>query len=207
MRRIIRYLFSFLLLIICQHTVLGQQTFTPEFADPLLESWRWKQIPELRGKGIRCIIESNDCSIWFGVDNGIYRYNGKDWTFYSSENSCIQGPINVLSKTNDGSILAGSTNGLYEFQNNKWKTLIAGNNRTHTNVVSIKTISNDCILAGVNQGILIFKGSKRALITTKPYFNSFKQLFPDIKLIGLPDIDVFQKKLPKVDGVLRIFKI
>jgi len=206
MRRIIRYLFSFLLLIICQHTVLGQQTFTPEFADPLLESWRWKQIPELRGKGIRCIIESNDCSIWFGVDNGIYRYNGKDWTFYSSENSCIQGPINVLSKTNDGSILAGSTNGLYEFQNNKWKTLIAGNNRTHTNVVSIKTISNDCILAGVNQGILIFKGSKRALITTKPYFNSFKQLFPDIKLIGLPDIDVFQKKLPKVDGFFEYSK-
>src|ERR1035437_270763 len=166
MKRRILYLFSFLSLIICQHAVFGQQNFTPEFADPLLEPWRWKQIPELRGKGIRCIIESNDCSIWFGVDNGIYRYNGKEWTFYSSGNSCIQGPINVLSKAEDGSILAGSTNGLYEFQNNKWKTLITGNNRIHINVVNIKNLSNGLILAGINQGVLVFRGTQRFLILT-----------------------------------------
>jgi len=199
MKRRILYLFSFLLLIIFQHSVFGQQRFTPEFADPLLEPWRWKQIPELRGKGIRCILESNDCSIWFGVDNGIYRYNGKQWTFYSSENSCIKGPINVLSKANDGSILAGAPNGLYEFQNNKWKTLITGNNRIHTNIVTIKALSNGLILTGINQGILVFKGAQKTLLTTKSYFNSFKRLYPDLKLIALPNDDFFQKKLPKID--------
>jgi signal transduction histidine kinase/DNA-binding response OmpR family regulator/ligand-binding sensor domain-containing protein len=206
MKRRILYLFSFLLLIIFQHSVFGQQSFTPEFADPLLEPWRWKQIPELRGKGIRCILESNDCSIWFGVDNGIYRYNGKEWTLYSSENSCIRGPINVLYKANDGSILAGSTNGLYEFQNNKWKALITGNNRIHTNVATIKNLSNGLILAGINQGILVFKGAQRTLITTKTNFNTFKQLYPDLKLIELPKDDVFQKKLPKIDGFFEYTK-
>src|ERR1035437_8897682 len=200
MKRRILYLFSFLSLIICQHAVFGQQNFTPEFADPLLEPWRWKQIPELRGKGIRCIIESNDCSIWFGGDNGIYRYNGKEWTFYSSGNSCIQGPINVLSKANDGSILAGSTNGLYEFKNNECKTLITGNNRIHINVVNIKTLSNGLILAGINQGVLVFRGAQRILITPKSNFNSFKLLYADLKLIELPNDDVFQKKNPKIDG-------
>src|SRR5674476_1481223 len=134
MRRRILYLFSFLLLILCQHVVFAQQNFNPEFADPLLEPWRWKQIPELRGKGIRCIIEANDCSVWFGVDNGIYRYNGKDWTFYNTGNSPVKGPVNVLSKAEDGSILVGSANGLYTFHNNTWKTLIAGTSTVHTNI-------------------------------------------------------------------------
>ena len=87
-------LFSLLSLILCQHVVSGQQNFTPQFADPLLESWRWKQIPELRGKGIRCILESNDGSVWFGEDNGVFRYNGKDWTHYGLKNSPIIGPVN-----------------------------------------------------------------------------------------------------------------
>jgi len=206
MRRRILYLFSFLLLILCQHAVFAQQNFNPEFADPLLEPWRWKQIPELRGKGIRCILEANDCSVWFGVDNGIYRYNGKDWTFYDTGNSPVKGPVNVLSKAEDGSILVGSANGLYTFHNNTWKTLIAGTSTVHTNISCIKYSSNGTILAGINQGILVFKDSKRYLITSKTYFVSFKQLFPDLKLIELPQYEAFQGQFPKVDDFFEYTK-
>jgi signal transduction histidine kinase/DNA-binding response OmpR family regulator/ligand-binding sensor domain-containing protein len=203
MRRRILYLFSFLSLLICQHTVFGQQSFSPEFADPLLEPWRWKQIPELRGKGIRCILESNDHSVWFGVDNGVYRYNGKDWIFYGTENSPINGPINIMVKADDGTILAGSTNGLFAFQNNSWKTLIAGNNSIHTNINSIKPISSGCILAGINQGILVFKGTQKYLCTTKTFFGPFKNLFPGLNMIELPQHEVFKNNIPTINDIFE----
>ena len=193
-------MFSILSLLIFQHSVFGQQNYSPTFADPLLEPWRWKNIPELRGKGIRCILESKDHSMWFGVDNGIFSYNGKDWKFYGIENSPINGPINVLSMADDGSILAGSSNGIYKFNNNVWTTLLSGNNKTHINIASIKNISNGCILAGVNQGVLVFKGGKKYLFTLKSYFNTFNRQFPELKLIELPEIEAFTKKMPRADG-------
>eukprot|EP00825_Cyclidium_porcatum_P015155 TRINITY_DN18412_c0_g1_i2.p1 TRINITY_DN18412_c0_g1~~TRINITY_DN18412_c0_g1_i2.p1 ORF type:complete len:169 (-),score=2.79 TRINITY_DN18412_c0_g1_i2:178-684(-) len=141
--------------------------------------------------------------MWFGVDKGVYCYNGKDWKLFSRENSIIVGPIKVLVKTSDNRILAGSTNALYEYKNNSWKVLIEGSNRLHINVSSIKDIANGCIIVGINQGILIFKGSQRIFISSKNYFSSFKQQYPDLKLIELPQEIVIQNQYPRVDDIIE----
>ena len=203
MRIRLRCLLFFLFFFFSQHAIFAQQPYTPTITDPLLEPWRWKQITELQGKGIRCLTESNNGVMWFGVDKGVYCYNGKDWKLFSRENSIIVGPIKVLVKTSDNRILAGSTNALYEYKNNSWKVLIEGSNRLHINVSSIKDIANGCIIVGINQGILIFKGSQRIFISSKNYFSSFKQQYPDLKLIELPQEIVIQNQYPRVDDIIE----
>ncbi|NWJ50682.1 MAG: response regulator [Bacteroidetes bacterium] len=201
MRTRLLFLFSFLLFFSSQHAIFAQQPYKPIIADPLLEPWRWKHIPELRGKGIRCITESKNGVMWFGVDKGVYCYNGKDWILYNNENSVITGTIKVLVKTNDNRILAGSSNALYEFTNNSWRVLIKGTNLLQLNISCIKDISNGCILAGINQGILVFKGNQRSFITSDTYIRSFKQQYPDLKFIKLPQNKIFKNQSPRVDDI------
>lgn len=203
MRMRLFFLFSLLLFFSSQHDIFAHQPYKPVVADPLLEPWRWKHILELRGKGIRCITESKDGVMWFGVDKGVYSYNGKNWILYSHENSVIAGPIKVLARTNDNRILAGSANALYEFKNNNWHTLIGSTNRLHINISCIKEISDGSILIGTGQGILIITDNQRTFISSANYLNSFKSQYPDLKLIELPKNVVFQNQSPRVDDIIE----
>ena len=51
--------------------------------------------PELKGKGLSCMTESNDGSIWFGVTNGVIQYDGLNWTHYSGKNGFIDAKIHL----------------------------------------------------------------------------------------------------------------
>src|ERR1035437_3808942 len=177
MRMKLFFLFSFLLFFISQHDIFAQKSYKPIISDPLLEPWRWKHIPELRGKGIRCITESKDRIIWFGVDKGVYSYNGKDWILYSHENSVISGPIKILLKTSDNRILASSTNALYEFKNNSWHIRFEATNHLQIDISCIKDVSNGYIIVGINQGILVFKEKQIFFISSKSFINTFKQQY------------------------------
>ncbi len=44
--------------------------------EPVLESWRWRSFPELKGLGLRCMAEDRDGNMWFGTDGGARRYDG-----------------------------------------------------------------------------------------------------------------------------------
>ncbi|MDP4292800.1 MAG: hypothetical protein Q8908_17090, partial [Bacteroidota bacterium] len=85
-------------------------------------------------------------------------------------------------------------------------TIIAGDHKTHINITCIKNISNGYILAGINQGILVFKGNSRYLITPRNYFSAFGHLFPGLKLIELPQQEVFKGQFPKIDDFFEYTK-
>ena len=52
------------------------QPYTPVHPDPVLEPWRWTVYPELRGFGLWCLAEDHDGNMWFGVYDGVRRYDG-----------------------------------------------------------------------------------------------------------------------------------
>jgi hypothetical protein len=48
-------------------------------SDPVLEPWRCRSFPELRGLGLRSLAEDRDGAMWFGVDEGMRRYEAGEY--------------------------------------------------------------------------------------------------------------------------------
>jgi hypothetical protein len=57
----------------------SQDDFIPQYADPMLEEWRYAFFPELDGKGVRSIASISETQeYWFGLDSGVVSYDGYD---------------------------------------------------------------------------------------------------------------------------------
>ena len=81
----------YFILFIC--IVSFSQNFTPESTNPLYEEWRWSSFHELNDKGIRCLIEGENNSMWFGTSKGVVLYDGIEWIYYNKESEILQKPV------------------------------------------------------------------------------------------------------------------
>ena len=96
------------LMLLCASHGWAARRYTPVHPDPVLESWRWTRFPELNGLGLRCMAESTDGAMWFGVDDGVIRYDGVHWRPFTAEDGIRGVPVNVLCASRDGSVYAAS---------------------------------------------------------------------------------------------------
>jgi len=105
--------------------VFAVKQYTPKFTDPLTEPWQWTSFPELSGKGIYCMTESSDGSLWFGGDEGVIHYNGTDWKLHSTdkEKKLFDSPVISIFAASDGSIYTGKRNGVSRFRDGEWQHL------------------------------------------------------------------------------------
>jgi len=180
----------------------SQRAYKPETSDPLLEPWRWKLMPELRGKGVRCIESSKDGAIWFGIDKGICRYDGMDWNFFDTINSKIVFPVNSIV-SNDDFIIAGSEKGLSIYQNRKWKALFPKEKNALIAVSCMKKMSDGAVLVGFSKGLLYLKNDKKVFLSPERNIKALKSIFVDDEFITLPDNYLFENNSSKVDDIFE----
>ena len=95
--------------------------YTPVHPDPVLESWRWRSFPELKGRGLTCMTEDIHGNMWFGVSDGAVRYDGLTWTDFTSEDGLVGGTVLSLCAARDGSVYAGTEEGISRFSEEKWE--------------------------------------------------------------------------------------
>ena len=100
---------------------MGVESCNVEPADPVLENWRWRQYPNFEGKGLRSILSAQDSSMWFGTQDGVYQYDGYEYTFYGKNEGLIDAPVNALVQASDGSIYAAADSGVSRYFNGKWE--------------------------------------------------------------------------------------
>ncbi len=48
--------------------------------------------------------EDRDGNLWFGVDDGVVRYDGLEWVDYTEEDGIYGSPVVTLCATRDGSV-------------------------------------------------------------------------------------------------------
>ena len=97
-----------------------KNSYIPKYSNPLTEPWRWQGYSELIGKGCRCMVEDNNGSLWFGVNDGVYRYDGINWKYFPLfKNSNI--PVVSLCISSDNSIYAGTAKGVSVLQKDRWE--------------------------------------------------------------------------------------
>ena len=97
------------------------QPYQPASQDPLKEPWRWRHYPQLDGLGLRCLTETSDGAMWFGTDEGVRRYDGLEWTSYTSADGLLGRSVISLAAGPDGQLLAGSESGISAYRNGAWK--------------------------------------------------------------------------------------
>ena len=64
--------------------------------------------------------------MWFGVDDGVVRYNGVDWAVYTPEDGLPSAPVSALLATRDGSVYGGTDKGI------DWRHLVLPPDDNHS---------------------------------------------------------------------------
>ncbi|HKK60922.1 MAG TPA: two-component regulator propeller domain-containing protein, partial [Bacteroidales bacterium] len=130
----------------------AQVPFQPEVADKISEPWRWTRFEELRGRSVRCMAEGDNENFLFGVDRGIMRYSGYDWTLSSIPDSISGLTITALCEGSNGNIWTGTDAGLFVVRNGVWQKVFPDAGFKNAVVNDIVKLPGGSILAGIGGG-------------------------------------------------------
>lgn len=180
----------------------AQHSYTPELVDPLSEPWRWKDFPELVGKGVRNIVETNDGAIWFGLDKGIVKYDGKTWQTFNQENGFVTIPVNQLCVERGQILYAGTDSGIFKFANDQWTrifpTIWHPSQSKFYKVYSICALPNGGLIASVGMnmygGLLVIHHNRSTFFSSPKAIERLKGKYPGLDLRIVPENITFSDK-------------
>ena len=130
----------------------AQVPFQHQLADKITEPWRWTRFEELRGRSVRCMAEGSNDDFLFGVDQGIMRYSGYDWTMISFPDSISGLSVTALCVGLDGSIWTGTDAGLFVVRNGVWQRVFPDAGLKNAVVTDIIRLPGGSLLAGISEG-------------------------------------------------------
>jgi len=181
--------------------VFAQSPYSPTISDPLAETWRWRLVENLTAKGVRCMTSDQQGNMWFGLNNGVIRYDGYNWTHFEDQ-PCLNSPVGVLKMTTDNLLLAGSNKGLMKFENETWVKLFPASDSLSIPVTSISDGPDHTIYAGVENALIkLNKKGEITIFTRKDFTDFFQQAIPEAEIILLPDEVRFAQYFGRVDDI------
>ncbi|MCB0629651.1 MAG: response regulator [Saprospiraceae bacterium] len=178
---------TILIILWCQLSLQATQPYHPTIVDPLTQSWRWKQFPELEGKGIRNIFEGRDKTIWITSNEGIFEYNGYEWKLHNQANGLDDSPIELIHVTRNGTVYAASSFGIYRLQGDRWINEFEIPQNTPFYFKQLVELSNGLIAAPSNRGLLLL-GETAKIYTSEARIAAYHSRFPDsVEWVPLPN--------------------
>ena len=180
---------------------IAVDTFQVNTPDPVLEAWRWQSFPELKGLGLRCMAQDTEDNMWFGVDEGVQRYDGMHWTIYTRKEGLPATPINTLCATRDGSVYAGSDLGIYRFYGGVWHRVFPQTEMLPWPIDKILQVSDGTLWAATAWGALHLKTDATTLYTSKEMAATLRTLMPVLSLVIVPDEAVPKSSWPGGAGI------
>ncbi len=153
----------------------------------MMEVWRWSEYPELKGKGLRCMAESTDGSIWFGTDRGVMGYDGLDWWEDTPENGLLGSPVYVLASSSDGSLYAGTELGISRRQDGQWDRFFPKKGSLPWPINDLIVSRDGAVWAATGWGLLRIHESTQTLYTTEPMRDVLEHHTPNLDVRVLPE--------------------
>ena len=161
--------------------------YEPLQPDPVLEPWRWRVFSELKGAGLRAMAEDADGVLWFGVTEGVVRYDGLAWTSYAPADGLVGAPVNTLGLGPDGALYAGSDMGISRFRDGAWSRVFPPEGDLPWPVDRITADAAGRIWAATAWGALQLDGERAVLYTTADMSETLRQQAPYVELVLVPD--------------------
>lgn len=146
--------------------VIAAEPYTIRYADPLSEPWRIRRFSELEGRGVRCMAEDDSGSIWFGLRQGVVRYDGYAWTDFGPEHGLPDTAVLSIAKRATGQLVAATAEGLFEQDGVRWSPLIPTKHRAHVNTSYVVESSDTAIWAASTWGLIKYSKNSTTLFTS-----------------------------------------
>jgi ligand-binding sensor domain-containing protein/putative methionine-R-sulfoxide reductase with GAF domain len=183
---------SILLIFFCASVnIQADEKYIPVTTNPLYESWRWYNYEILNGKGVRCIAEGNESSIWFGTSVGIFQYDGVKWVQYFNEDTVLKSPVYGIHIRENNDLYAVSTSGICHFSDGKWITDILFPPKSvlgsEWEILNIKETRNGDIWVCLYFGLLRIGKDNIILYTTENQISKTKNTFDNINVVYVND--------------------
>ncbi len=164
------------------------EPYTPTLADPVTEPWRWTRFPELAGTGVECVTQSSDGDMWFGVDDGVVRYDGLEWTRFDTSDGIYGSKVWVLRPGDDGILYAGTDNGISRFDGERWHRLFPPTGDVSWNITDLEIVSGG-LWAATSLGLVYLPREGSAVLYTASAPDSdFGRLVPYVTTVVLPQV-------------------
>jgi len=140
---------------------IASQSYTPRSPNPILESWRWMRFPYLESKGVRCLAEAHDGTMWFGVNDGLLRYDGSNWEFYGKDKGLRNEPVLDIINTRQNYTYLYTSSGIYKLNNDYWDLVLDIEIKHRGNTPPTFTeISDGSVWLGTQYGMLQIKNDR-----------------------------------------------
>ena len=189
---------------ICNSLAWAVRPYTPVHPDPVLEPWRWRSFPELKGLGLRCMAEAKDRAMWFGVDDGVRRYDGVKWTAFTEADGILGSPVVALLGARDGSVYAGTPLGISRFKDGKWRRAFPPEGDLPWMVNDLIEARDGSLWAGTGWGALRLSREGATLYTMEDRGAALRALMPGLRLSIVPDGAAPARPWPKGSGVVTV---
>ncbi len=178
---------SYFFVLFVIQTLHAATPYQPVQPDPVLESWRWRSFPELKGLGLQCMAEDKDGNMWFGTNDGVRRYDGVNWTAYTPEDGLLGAPVNALCVTRDGSVYAGTRSGISRFSDGKWRPVFPPEGDLPWFIWDLMEASDGSLWAATGRGALRLDREELTFYTTEETGIVLKLIAPYVRLAIVPD--------------------
>ncbi len=178
---------SYFFVLFVIQTLHAATPYQPVHPDPVLESWRWRSFPELKGLGLQCMAEDKDGNMWFGTNDGVRCYDGIRWTAYTPADGLPGAPVYALCVTRDGSVYAGADLGISRFSGEKWRPVFPPEGNVPWFIRDLVEASDGSLWAGTWWGALRLDREELTLYTTEETGAALKLIAPYVRLAVVPD--------------------
>lgn len=197
----VKYITFLSVLLLTCVTSWAVEPYQPVHPDPILEPWRWRSFPELKGLGLACMAEDHDGNMWFGVNDGVRMYDGVNWTAYTESHGLPGTAVHTLCVTRDGRIYAGTNEGISQFQDGEWRSVFPTKENLEWRIWDLLEASDGSLWAATGVGALHLKKSDTTLYTSKALAPIFQALVPGVSISALPDGMPHIRAWPRNEGL------
>jgi ligand-binding sensor domain-containing protein len=165
----------------------GQEKTTPAQNDTTVAVAQTKLLKaqnSTEADNVHCIMQDKKGNIWFATTaDGVYVYDGKGFTNYTTKNGLISNSVFSLLEDNTGAIWLGTDSGLTRYSGNTFTPVPVTENsgfnnqftNTPTNDVLVNCIIQDkkgLIWLATESGVYCYDGRTFSLFTNNPQLNN-----------------------------------
>ena len=100
---------------------------------------------------VYCLMQDSTGFLWVGTENGLFRYDGRQFRAYTKEQGLPSVQIAVLHQTAEGEIWAGTSQGLARLQGDNFETVTSG---PGSSVLAIGSDARGYLYVGTSRGLL-----------------------------------------------------
>ena len=150
---------ALLMLSILSQNANGQQHAARE--NRTVGIWKtYRHVDGLAHNAVFSALQTTDGEIWFGTQDGISRFDGRNWINYTEKDGLAGATVRALLQDRTGAIWVATNRGLSRYDGNKWHrvTFEDASNQKSGEVTALLIDREGVVWAGTRRGIIRYAG-------------------------------------------------